>query len=150
VREYRDPDAQKKAASTTVIAPASLKFEPEGFTRMASPPNPSASPTSAARDSRFPNTIRSRRANHSGTVAMINAVSPEPVCCSAHATSPLPPRQSAPPTIVAATQFRAVGRSKRVSPRHTAQPYISAPATMNRVPAMRNGGRVRSATRMAR
>ena len=72
------------------------------------------------------------------------------MCSSAHTTSPLPPRHSAPPTIVAASQFRTVGRSYRMWPRHTAQPYMIAPARMNRTPAIRNGGRVRSATRMAR
>ncbi len=87
---------------------------------------------------------------HRGTVATSSAAIPEGTVRSAHTTMPLPPRRSAPPTMAADRHWRRVGRSPSRSPRRIAHAYRMAPATRNRMEALRKGGMVRTATRIAR
>src|SRR5262245_8552567 len=70
--------------------------------------------------------------------------------CSAQTTPPLPPRSSVPPTIAAARHCAGPMGSRLLPPGQGETPTRTLRATRRRVAAIRNGGRVSIATRMAR
>lgn len=110
---------------------------------------PQDEPATAARGSGSPVATRSMIAIHRGTVAITRATTPLATRPSAHTTPPLPPTRSAPPTMAEALHC---GRPRRMPSRRLRRNEIAkrmAPAMVNRVDAMRNGGRVLMAILMA-
>ena len=110
-------------------------MSPPGRISSAIPANPMITPTMAIGLSRRPFAAKSNVAIQSGKVATINAATPVSIRCCATATSALPPTSRNVPTIAVATQWWRVGRSRgrKITKR-------IAPATRNRIEAIRNGG----------
>jgi len=71
----------------------------------------------------------------------------EGITCSAFVTPPFPPSNSNPPMIAAAFQLARVGRG---APLKRIQVYSTPPAIRKRTAAIRNGGNVSTAKRIAR
>jgi hypothetical protein len=65
-------------------------------------------------------------------------------------TPPLPPIRSAAPTIAVARHCTGPSGSRARSPRSAVRPKKMPPATRKRVAAIRNGGSVWMATRIAK
>jgi hypothetical protein len=82
-----------------------------------------------------------------GTVATIRAATPDGIVCSAHTTAPLPPSRRNAPVMAAVRHCFAVAGS---APRNRVHNRIIPPAMTKRTPAIRNGGSVSIANRMAR
>ena len=82
-----------------------------------------------------------------GTDATMSAAILDGTHCSAQTTPPLPPINSRAPTIAATRHSARVGHG---TPRACDQSASTTPATRKRMPAMRNGGIVSIAKRMAR
>lgn len=78
---------------------------------------------------------------------MRTAARPDGTVCSAQATPPLPPKRRSPPITVADRQWTRIGGG---TPRSRAQAYRAEPAMAKRMPAMRKGGIVSIAIRIAR
>lgn len=75
---------------------------------------------------------------------------PEGIVCSPHATMPMPPPSSRPPTTMVSRHSRRVGRMRVPPPRAIDQVRRMAPAITNRMAAIRNGGMVSTATAIPR
>ena len=114
------------------------------------PPRPRPRPSTPRRDSLRPKQMRSRIAIHSGSMATSRAATPDAIRCSAQTTPPLPPTSRAAPTIAAARHCAGPSGSSARPPRHVETAKSTAPATRKRVAAMRNGGNVSMAMRIAR
>jgi hypothetical protein len=82
-----------------------------------------------------------------GRIATISAVIPDGTVCSAQTTAPFPPTSRRPPTIVALFQWDIVGLT---APRARPKAYRIKPERRKRTAAMRNGGVVSTANRIAR
>ena len=85
-----------------------------------------------------------------GTPAMMREATLEGTRCSAQDTPPFPQARSSVPTSAVARHCGHPRRSSRASPRRIDQANSSPPAIRNRLPAIRNGGIVRTATRIPR
>ena len=112
--------------------------------------NPRASPAITSGGCRWWYTTRSMTAIQSGTVAITSAARPLGIVRSAQATPPLPQTISRLPMIAAARHCVGPGRSPVRSPRRTAIPYKTLPATRKRSAVARNVGNVWFTTRIAR
>lgn len=82
-----------------------------------------------------------------GTTAMKAATRPEPTCCSARAVRPMPNPSISAPTAAAWAHWRAVGQAP---PRSVTHPNSKAPAHRKRVPIWKKGGKLASASLIAR
>ena len=144
--------AHESDASMRTVAPilsmAPLPASSSGPTRSTTPEKPRIRPKTIGEAGRTRSyRLHSSKAIQSGTVVIRTAVSPDGTCCSAHTTPPFPPKSSSPPIIVAAFQLCLVGVG---APLRRVQRYSAEPAMRKRIPAMRNGGMVSMAMRMAR
>jgi hypothetical protein len=149
--EYIDPIDQPTAAQRRMTMPAASSLPlPVPPTSRPSPLNPRTSPTTACGASRWRKNTRSIMAIHRGMVAMTRAAIPVGTLRSARTTPPLPTRSKRIPTMEAARHCGHPGLSPSRSPRRIAQAYRAPPATRKRTAAMSSGGRVRTASRMAR
>jgi len=150
-RWYNEPTAQQIEAPTTVTRPTvSTCPAIDPWTRNAAPANPSTSPPTTSGGCRWWYTTRSITAIHSGTVAITSAARPLGIVRSAQATAPLPQTSNRPATMAASRQCVRVGRSPVRSPRLTAMPYRTLPATKNRIDVASRVGNVSFTTRIAR
>src|SRR3569623_184826 len=152
-RDHSEPMAQERVAPMTTAA-AQGDAPPETTTasraprRMPTPASPSSTPTmtsaggAGARRPSHGNSVI-----HSGVEAMINAATLEGIHCSAQQMEPFPTPSSSPPEITAAPQFRGAGAGV---PRVRRNAYNIAPATVKRSAAIKSGGQVPMAIRIAR
>ena len=83
----------------------------------------------------------------SGTTAMKATTRPEPIDTSANAVPPMPPPSISVPTTSALRHCR---RSGQAAPRQRIQAISTTPARRNRVPIWKNGGKLGSASLIAR
>jgi hypothetical protein len=83
-----------------------------------------------------------------GTTPTIRAATPDATRSSDHTTKPLPNTSSSTPTIAVVRHSARVGAA--APPKTRANAYSIVPATRNRVAAMKNGGSVSIANRIAR
>ena len=93
-----------------------------------------------------PKRSQSKVTIQTGTVAMSSAAIPDGTYNSAQHTRPLPPSSMNVPITAADFHCAAVGRGV---PRKRTKAYINAPATRKRTAAIRNGGSVSTAKRIA-
>jgi len=122
----------------------------DGPTRMATPANPIAIPTTARRGNRSPRKIPARIATQTGISPTRSAAIPDGTVCSPKATSPFPPPRSNAPTMALSRHSRRVGRTNERPSRAIDQAKRMAPANKNRAAAMRNGGIVSTAIAIPR
>jgi hypothetical protein len=112
------------------------------------PTRPTSTPaTTPSVGRRPPGRNQSTTTTQSGTQATRRAAIPEATNCSAHTTPPFPPRSRRAPMTAASRHMRPVGRG---APRASAHAAIPAPERRKRVLAIRKGGIVSTAKRMAR
>jgi hypothetical protein len=111
--------------------------------------NPITTPASVPADTASPKPARSTT-THSGIEAIMSAANPDGTLCSATATMPFPPRSSVIPTSAQPPSWGRVIRMRSRPPVTRSHPYISPPATRNRVPIPTSGGMVSTVTRIAR
>src|SRR5262245_39565785 len=113
-REYREPAAQDKVATTSTPAPAG-STPPDillGATSKPAAANPITSPVATLQLGLAPPGLSQSITDiHSGSVAISRAVSPDGTRCSAQTTPPFPPRNIIAPSIVAVFQSPRRGRS---------------------------------------
>src|SRR6266496_5124799 len=112
-----DPIDQKIGASSNRTIPNVLKLcvVPKisaGPISRKTPPNPMINPAMDCQVGFAPPARKaSNRTSQNGEVEIISAAIPEGTVCSAQATNPLPPSNSAAPTIAADLQLLQVGAS---------------------------------------
>lgn len=146
----KEPSDQSTDATSTSSTPESCTAPPmPGRVSTASPAKPSSTPPRVRSGGRSPVAVRSTT-SHIGTAAMSSAARPDGTSVSASTTRPLPPRISSRPTMTAEPTWARVARSAAGPYRQATRPSSSRPAAMKRAPAERNGGMVRTTTRMAR
>src|SRR5688572_6733171 len=144
---------QKSGARSSKMTPnVSKLFSPPvisaGPIKRNTPPNPMIKPRMACQVGFDPPArMDSNNTSQKGDVEIIRAAMPEGTLFSAQATSPLPPSNSAVPTIAVDFQFPRVGAG---SPAMRLQAYRIAPEIKNLSPACINGGMVSTANRIAR
>ncbi|MER3544920.1 MAG: hypothetical protein C4311_10070 [Chloroflexota bacterium] len=122
-------------------------FKAPGPTSSTTPLKPRTSPITTRRLGRAPRHSQPSSAIHKGEVAINTAARPEGTICSAQTTPPFPPSNSNAPTIAVLRHWNPWGRG---TPCNRIQAYSTAPAMRKRVPAIKKGGNVSMAKRIAR
>ena len=111
------------------------------------PATPSTKPTQLVVGTRSP-PRRVHSASHMGMVVMTVAMSPEPMpCFCANTTRFMDTNTISPPTSAALRHWRQLGS---FSPRHRAQASMITPASVKRVAFIHSGGKLCTATPMAK
>ena len=144
--------ATVQARTATVITPAPMGSSEvsasPGRKSSAAPAKPISVPKRVTRLTRLrPGPSRSSVTNQSGKVAHKRAVIPDVTRCSAQVTRPLARVIINTPSTAAPSHWAAVNRTRRC--RGVARTKME-PAMMNRIPAIRNGGKESRPYRMAR
>jgi len=143
-RDSTVPSAQATAAHRQVTTPATATEPVIVPDSSPTPASPMASPRAGFAPNRARFTAASMISSHSGTVAISSDASPDGTVRSATDSAPLAPSSSAP-TSAQPSHCARLGRS----PRRASGNRIS-PATRYLVPAISSGGRLSTATRIAK